>query len=243
MAISPDASYDPFAEWYDDWLGDGASLGGDPFALPLLELVGPVAGQRICDLACGQGRVSRHLADQGATVVGIDASSKMLDIASTYPKPASITYRCDDAHTLATCGDAEFDGVLCNMALMDIADLDATFTSAARVLRPGGWLGFSVFHPCFNTPLSADIVDDTGRSHRTVTGYFTEGYWRSDQRYGPPGKIGAYHRTLATFLNGLTRAGFDLAKVIEIPAMTASWREVPPVLAALATTTRPRTAP
>ncbi len=219
MAISPAASYDPFADWYDDWLGDGASLGEDPFALPLLELVGPVAGQRICDLACGQGRVSRYLADQGAIVVGIDVSNKMLDIA----------------RTLATCGDAEFDGVLCNMALMDIADLDATLTSAARVLRPGGWLGFSVLHPCFNTPLSADMVDDTGRSHRTVTGYFAEGYWRSDQRLGPAGKIGAYHRTLATFLNGLTGAGFNLAKVIEIPATTASWREVPPVLAALAT--------
>jgi len=237
MTTSPAASYDPFAEWYDEWLGDGASLGRDPFALPLLELVGPVTGQRICDLACGQGRVSRHLAGQGATVVGIDLSIKMLHIAKSYPTPAAVTYRRDDAHTLATCDDGEFDGVLCNMALMDIADLEATLNSAARVLRPGGWLGFSVFHPCFNTPLSADIVDDTGRSHRTITGYFTEGYWKSDQRFGPPGKIGAYHRTLATLLNALARAGFTLVEVIEIPAWTASWREVPPVLAALATTT------
>lgn len=234
MAISPVASYDAFADWYEEWLGDGSTLGDDPFALPLLELVGPVAGQRVCDLACGQGRVSRHLAGQGATVVGIDVSSRMLDIARTYPTPETVTYRCDDAHTLATCADAEFDGVLCNMALMDIADLDATFSSAARVLRPGGWLGLSMFHPCFNTPLSADMVDDTGRSHRTVTGYSTEGYWKSDKRFGPPGKIGAYHRTLATFLNGLTKAGFNLAEVIEVPAFTGSWREVPPVLVVVA---------
>ena len=95
-------------------------------------------------------------------MVGIDASKRMLEIASTYPTPPTISYRCDNAHSLGTCDDAEFDGVLCNMALMDIEDLNAAFTSVARVLRPGGWLGFSVFHPCFNTPLSGEIVDDAG---------------------------------------------------------------------------------
>ena len=235
MSTTSSASYDPFADWYDDWLGDGTSLGDDPFALPLLELVGPVTGLRVCDVACGQGRTTRHLADQGATVVGIDASRRMLEIAGTYPTPASVTYRCDDAHELGTCGDAEFDGVLCNMALMDIADLDAAFSSAARVLRPGGWFGFSAFHPCFNMPLSDQVLDETGRAHRTVTGYYAEGYWKSDLRNGPPGKIGAYHRTLATFLNGLTRAGFDLAKVLEIPAPAPSPPEFPFVIAVLAT--------
>ena len=105
------------------------------------------------------------------------------------------------------------------MALMDIEDLNAAFTSVARVLRPGGWLGFSVFHPCFNTPLSGEIVDDAGRAYHTVTGYFTEGYWKSDLRLGPPGKIEAYHRTLATFLNGLIQAGLDLASVSARPPL------------------------
>ncbi|WP_114558269.1 class I SAM-dependent DNA methyltransferase [Desertihabitans aurantiacus] len=171
MATPARASYDRFADWYDEWLGDGAGLGSDPFALPLLELVGPVAGQRVCDLACGQGRTSRHLAAAGATVVGVDVSSRMLEIAGTYPSPASLSYRHDDAHTLSTCDDAEFDGVLCNMALMDIEDLEATFASVARVLRPGGWFGFSVFHPCFNTPLSGEWwttrVAPTARSPAT----------------------------------------------------------------------------
>ncbi len=83
------------------------------------------------------------------------------------------------------------------------------------------------------------MVDDAGRAHRTVTGYFTEGHWRSDLRHGPPGKIGAYHRTLATFLNGLARSGLDLAQVAEIPATAGSWREVPPVIAAVATRRQP----
>ena len=47
MTTHPVASYDRFADWYDDWLGEGTSLGSDPFALPLLELIGSVTGQRV----------------------------------------------------------------------------------------------------------------------------------------------------------------------------------------------------
>ena len=173
------------------------------------------------------------MAEPRATVVSLDRLTRAGPF--TYPTPASVTYKRDDAHVLDSCADSEFDGVLCNMALMDIADLDAAFASAARVLRSGGCFGFSAFHPCFNTPLSSEVMDESGRNHRTVTGYYTEGYWKSDLRNGPPGKIGAYHRTLATLLNGLTRAEFDLAKVLEIPASTASTPEVPFVIAVVAT--------
>ena len=40
-----------------------------------------------------------------------------------------------------------YDGVLCNMALMDIDDLEGTLSTVAAVLAPGGWFSFSVCHP------------------------------------------------------------------------------------------------
>lgn len=229
------SSYDSIADWYEEWLGAGSSdATRDVFFAPLLDLVGDVAGRRVLDLACGQGRVSRGLARLGADVVGVDASAELLTIAGRYQNPDRIEYRHDNAHTLTSCEDAEFDGVICNMALMDIPDLTATITSAFRVLRPGGWFGFTTLHPCFNAPLSAELVDASGRSHRMVTGYFAEGYWKSDQRVGPAGKVGAYHRTLTTFLNTLTGAGFTLRRVQELAGPVAGWQEVPPVLAAIA---------
>jgi len=73
---------------------------------------------------------------------------------------------------------------------------------------------------------------------RTVSRYWAEGYWRSDTRPGPPGKIGAYHRTLSTYVNGLIDAGLVLEPISE-PSATASlaerrpvWAEVPAVLVA-----------
>jgi ubiquinone/menaquinone biosynthesis C-methylase UbiE len=232
---SADPSYDAIADWYDDWLGTGATAEGDPYFAPLFELLPPVAGQRICDLACGQGRVSRTLALHGATVVGIDASAQLLSIAARYGTAGdSIEFRRDNAHSLAGCADAEFDGVFCNMAMMDIRDLGAAMASSWRVLRPGGWFAFSVLHPCFNAPRSAAYVDDVGHSHRTVTDYFTEGFWQSAERVGPIGRVGAYHRTLATYLNTLIATGFSLRHTREIAGPSAGWQQVPPVIAFVA---------
>ncbi len=230
------SSYDSIADWYEDWLGGSSDdATGDPFCTPLLDLVGDPAGLKICDLACGQGRVSRRLARLGADVVGVDASAELLKIAGRYPTDARIQYRHDSAHTLGSCPGGEFDGVVCNMALSDIPDLGATINSAFRVLRPGGWFAFTAFHPCFNAPLSGEFTDEAGRWHRTVTGYFAEGFWQSDQRGGPPAKIGAHHRTLSTFLNTLIDAGFTLRRVRELtgPASSGRWQEVPAVLAVI----------
>lgn len=233
MVVSP---YDDVAEWYDTWVGSG-SMREDSFFLAVERLMGDITGQRICDLACGQGRVARHLADLGALVLGIDLSAKLLAIARRHEEaePRGVEYRQADARDLDSIADGAFDGVICYMALMDIPDLTPTLHSAARILRPDGWFVFAVLHPCYHTSQSGDMLSPQGWV-RTVGGYFTEGYWRSDTRPGPPGKVGAYHRTLSTYVNALSDVGLALERVSE-PRLTGShaerrpiWSEVPAVL-------------
>jgi hypothetical protein len=78
---------------------------------------------------------------------------------------------------------------------------------------------------------------------RAVGCYFVEGYWRSYTRTGPPGKVGAYHRTLSTYINaptdaGLTpermseqRAGGDIAAAPYLSGLSRPvWAQVPAVL-------------
>lgn len=223
------AAYDGIAHWYEDWLGNGATADGDIFYEPTRRVMGDVAGLRICDLACGQGRVSRCLAADGAQVVGVDASAEMLAIGRRYDN-TGIAYVQDSAHTLEALSDSDFDGVVCNMALMDIPDLGATISSVRRILRPGGWFVFSTLHPCFNAPISSEHEGTDGRAHRLVTDYFTEGHWQSDQRLGPPGKVGAYHRTLTTYVNTLLNNRFRIEQVDEVPGRVGCWLEVPAVL-------------
>ena len=50
---------------------------------------------------------------------------------------------------------------------------------------------------------------------RTVARYFAEGHWQSSTRTGPPGKVGAYHRTLSTYLNALCEAALMLERIVE----------------------------
>lgn len=228
--------YDDIAEWYDQWVGD-SSMRDDPFFPTAEALTGEVAGQHICDLACGQGRVARHLADRGAFVVGIDLSIKLLAIARHHEEtePRGIAYCQADAQNLDGVVDKSFDGVVCHMALMDVPDLQATFATVQRVLKQGGWFVFSVLHPCYNPPLSGEVTTPDGVV-RIVSGYFTEGYWRSDTRTGPPGRVGAYHRTLSTYINTLHDAGLTL-EVAKEPRFTGDhaewrpvWAEVPAVL-------------
>jgi ubiquinone/menaquinone biosynthesis C-methylase UbiE len=237
------STYDDIAEWYDGWVGTHP-MSEDPFFPTVETLIGDLAGKCICDLACGQGRVARYLAGLGASVVGIDLSGKLLAIAHRYEdaQPLGIEYRQADARNLDGIADAIFDGVICHMALMDIPDLAPTLRSVARVLRPGGWFVFSILHPCYHTAHSGETVLPEG-TVRTIRGYFTEGYWRSDTRTGPPGKIGAYHRMVSTYVNTLTEVGLTVERVSEpttpwkladSPSLVGLsrpvWEEVPAVL-------------
>ena len=237
--------YDDIAEWYDNWVGTHA-MREDPYFPAVEALMGEVAGQHICDLACGQGRVARHLASLGAHVVGIDLSEKLLAIARRHEEssPRGIVYVQADAQRLLGNAIGLFDGVVCFMALMDIPDLVATLHGVAGLLRPGGWFAFSILHPCFHTAQSGEVETPKG-TVRTVSRYFAEGYWRSNTRTGPPGKVGAYHRTLSTYVNSLSDAGLQLMHVSEprataalptSPSLSGSgrpvWGEVPAVLVA-----------
>lgn len=227
------SAYDAIADWYDAWVGSG-DLQDDPSVATLL---GDVRGQRVCDLAGGQGRVARFLANLGARVVGVDLSGKLLALAQRREEvhPRGIGYVQADARDLRCFPDQTFDGVLCHLALMDIPDLDPTLNEIARVLTPSGWFVFSILHPCFNAPRSTEQETAAGWT-RLVAGYFDEGYWRSDARTGPPGKVGAYHRTLTTYVNALIRAGFAIVWLAEPQATGVHaarrpiWAEVPAVL-------------
>lgn len=117
----PEALYDEIAAWYDASVR-GGSLLTDLALHSLLELIGDAADRQICDLACGQGLVARELARRGARVTGIDLSAKLLEIArrDEANEPLGISYQRDDAQALATIGGVQFDGVACNLALMDI---------------------------------------------------------------------------------------------------------------------------
>lgn len=174
------------------------------------------------DLACGQGLATRALAAAGArSVVGVDASEAMIDLAGGHDTPteAVVSYVVDDAQRLAGFRDAAFDGVACQLGLMDIPDLGATLRAVRRVLRPRGWFVFVIGHPCFLLPEAVRVTSVDGRPAVQVTGYFEERFWRSSNPNGVR-RAGNHHRTLSAYLNALVRSRFVL-EVVEEPVANA----------------------
>jgi SAM-dependent methyltransferase len=203
------ARYDEFAEWYEQRIGESP-----PLIAAHLDLLPAVTGDRVLDIACGQGRMSRYLARLGADVVGVDISAAMLGKARA-TGPEGITYvRADVTRHPAWWDGRPFDGCTCELALMDIDDLAGTLATVATVLRPGGWFVASIVHPCFPG-------NERGQSSwPPEAGYEGEGWWTSPE-HNPDGvriRVGATHRKLSTFLNALLDAGLEAERFVEPPA-------------------------
>lgn len=209
-------SYDDVAEWYDSVIRTGTIV-QDAAVCAIEQMVTVTTGCRICDVGCGQGEVARMLATRGGKVVGLDTSAKLLDIARAAETrmPLGILYEKSDADSLVHWEPSRFDGAICNMAFMDIPDLEATSLGIARILRPGGWFVFTIMHPCFQTPDSEWVRGATVDTARLVRAYFDEGRWMSPHGTGMRSRVGAIHRTLSTYFNVLSRCGLILDAVRE----------------------------
>jgi SAM-dependent methyltransferase len=221
------ARYDEFAEWYEQWIGG---------VLPLIAahssgLLPAVAGRRVLDIGCGQGRLTRYLARSGADVTGVDVSAAMLSKAQAVqmaqgvqaaPPAATgdIAYiRADVTRQPAWWDGRPFDGCTCELALMDIDDLEGALSTVAAVLRPDGWFVASIVHPCL--PGSEHGLS----SWPPELGYDREGWWTSAD-HSPEGariRVGATHRKLSTYLNALLDAGLEPEHFTEPPAETPKY--------------------
>jgi|SRR4051794_18388720 ubiquinone/menaquinone biosynthesis C-methylase UbiE len=204
------------AGWYDTYVRSGRT----PHELAtraLLELAGDVTGRRVVDVACGQGLATRALARAGAaSVVGVDVTEALLDVARAEETadPLGIAYLHGDAQRLDGVPDASADVVSCQLALMDIPDLDATLRAVSRVVAPGGVFVTVVGHPCFLAPFAQTAQADDGSPVRIVRQYLTEGFWRSPNPDGVR-RVGQWSRTLSTYVNALVDAGFVVERLAE----------------------------
>jgi ubiquinone/menaquinone biosynthesis C-methylase UbiE len=214
---APPARYDDVAALYVAGQPDRYD---DCKDVVLFELVGPPAGQRILDVACGHGRISRELARRRAAVVGVDISEVLVGMArqAEAAEPLGINYVVSDVAGGDVLAGETFDIAVCNFGLSDIDDLDGALATVTRLLRPGGRFVFAILHPCF--PGRGPMV---AAAWPPGSGYFCEGWWATEAaRSTLRQAVGANHRKLATYLNALVRHGMTI-EAVEEPEPPEAW--------------------
>jgi ubiquinone/menaquinone biosynthesis C-methylase UbiE len=133
--------YDLWAESYDRTPNPVVTL-DRRYALAHLA---PRAGERVLDAGCGTGANLRAIAASGAAPVGLDFSLGML-MAAQRAMPRAMLAQAD-LNAEFPLKRATFDALLCSLVSEHLTSLSSFFAEAFAVLKRGGRLVFSAFHP------------------------------------------------------------------------------------------------
>ncbi len=190
-------------------------------------LLPDVRGLKGLDIGCGEGHNTRLLARRGANMWAIDISQVFIEQAREAQKgePSPIQYQLASAVELPF-EENTFDFATAFMCLMDIAETEKALGEAFRVLKEGGFLQFSITHPCFDTPHRRNLRDTTGNTYAIEVGNYFHNQdgeiseWRfaslpESLQSLPKFKIPRFTRTLSQWLTMIIRAGFMLEQVNE----------------------------
>lgn len=207
-----------------------------------LAMLPDVAGMRGLDIGCGEGSNTRTVAQAGARMTGIDIAPTFIRHAREAEDrdPLGIDFTVGDA-TRLPFDDGSFDFAVAFMSLMDMPDQDTALAEAFRVVRSGGFLQFSILHPCFVPGGRRTLRDAEGNAYAVeISDYFTptDGdveRWKfsavpqEERDAVAPFEVPRFHRTLSDWVAMVVGAGFMIEAMGEPVASEEVARAAPSV--------------
>ena len=164
-------------------------------------LLPPIAGKRVLDAGCAGGANTEWLLAQGASVVAVDITPRMVELTRRRVGERADVHLHDLREPMGFVVDRSIDIVLSSLAIPYVQDLRPVFIEFRRVLRRDGCLVLSTHHP------------------------FTDWQWSDLPDYYSTGVVedlwsdGVVHRfarrTMEDLLGSLFRAGFLLDGYLE----------------------------
>jgi len=165
--------------------------------MPVVELLAPKAGERILDLGCGDGVLTKKLQDMGCELVGVDESAAQVEAA----KSLGIDARVMDGYALSF--ETEFDAVFSNAVLHWMKRPEVVVAGVWRALKPGGrFVAECGGHGCV-AKIEAALLDALQR--RGIDGRALDPW---------------YYATTEEYRHHLEAVGFKVSTIALIPRPT-----------------------
>ncbi|MEO0513203.1 MAG: pseudouridine synthase [Planctomycetota bacterium] len=231
-----ESGWDHVADWYDESHAEARS---DHFAEVILpgtmRLLGLREGDRLVDIACGEGTLCRRLSEQGVRCLGVDASPGLVDAARA--RGGGPRYEVADARDLAPIaelmGETRATAASCVMAAMNIDPLRPLLEGAANLLEPGAPLVLVMLHPAFRAPKQTAWGWSAQKAHRGTQYRRVDAYLSTNAHeiVMNPGEVSSgeeavvtttHHRPLQAYVEALAEAGFLIEKLEEWPSLRRS---------------------
>jgi len=182
---------DGYTQWAPVYDGPNPAIEGEQ---PVVHgILGELPVGVALDAACGTGRHAAKLSELGHSVIGVDTTDAMLEIARK--KVPDADFRRGRLEDLPL-DDESVDVVTCSLALTHVPDLGPVMREFARVLRPGGTVVLSDMHP-FNTMMGGGIAG-----------------WGSDITKGIPYVVNLVHQ-MSDYVAAFNAAGLSIVACVE----------------------------
>ena len=192
-----------WADAVEDWIGQDQSVRTGMLDSWMLGALGDIAGRRVIDIGCGEGRFCRLLASLGAEVTGVDLTEALVEKALQRAYGGEI-YIVGNAEDLADIDDESFDIAVSYIVMVDLVDYRGSIDAAWRVLKPGGRFVVCNVHP-IRMSQSGWITQGDRKLFYPVDDYTLEGP-REFNWWGKP--FINMHRTLSSYIMAFLDAGF-----------------------------------
>lgn len=140
-------------------------------------------GLDVLEAGCGTGLRTAWLAERARSVLALDLSEGMLEVARARVASPRVDFRRHDLTEPWPAADASFDLVVDSLVLEHIPDLGFVFREAARVLRPGGRMLVCELHPARQRAgRQAEFTAPGGEVERVPAFLHEEGEYRDAAR-------------------------------------------------------------
>ncbi|HEV3473395.1 MAG TPA: class I SAM-dependent methyltransferase [Actinomycetota bacterium] len=198
------------AKQWRDW---ARTPGHDAFwaySASFFEDIVPTAPGRVLDIGCGEGRVTRALAERADAVVGIDSSPTLVRDAAGADEVAS--YLVGDAIRLPF-RNRSFDTVVAYNSLMDLNDMPEGIAEASRVLKTDGRFCICVVHPIQD---AGGFTSDEADAPFEIENYLESRHYEDHfERDGLEMTFSSWRYPLAQYVDSVEAAGLLIERLKE----------------------------